>query len=213
MFTGIVETTGRIGESRPTPGGRRLRIDVGALADGCAHGASVCVSGVCLTVADRIAQTLVFDVIAETLGKSTLGSKRPGDRVNLERSLQVGDRLDGHFVQGHVDGTARVTRIVSNPREHVVWLRPQPCLRPYMIPKGSVAVDGVSLTLAAVEDGDISVALIPTTLDGTTLCSLAAGDSVNIETDIIARTVVHRLSNLSGAARLTSDALEKAGFA
>ncbi|MCH8261294.1 MAG: riboflavin synthase [Planctomycetes bacterium] len=167
----------------------------------------------CLTVADRTAQTLAFDVVAETLGKSTLGSKRPGDRVNLERSLQVGDRLDGHFVQGHVDGTACVTRIVSNPREHVVWLRPQPCLRPYMIPKGSVAVDGVSLTLAAVENHDISVALIPTTLDGTTLSSLAVGDSVNIETDIIARTVVQRLSDLSDGGRLTLDTLEKAGFA
>lgn len=213
MFTGIIETIGRIGESRPTPGGRRLRIDVGALADGCEPGASVCVSGVCLTVAEQTAQTLVFDVIAETLGKSTLGSKKPGDRVNLERSLKVGDRLDGHFVQGHVDGTARVTRIVANPRQHVVWLRPQPCLRPYMIPKGSVAVDGVSLTLAAVEDDDISVALIPTTLEGTTLSSLAAGDSVNIETDIIARTVVQRLSDLSGASRLTLDTLQQAGFA
>ena len=91
MFTGIIETIGRIGESRPTPGGRRLRIDVGALADGCEPGASVCVSGVCLTVAERTAQTLVFDVIAETLEKSTLGSNKPGDRVNLEQSLKVGD--------------------------------------------------------------------------------------------------------------------------
>ena len=103
------------------------------------------------TSGNTAGSVVAFDVITETLEKSTLGSKRPGDHVNLERSLKVNDRLDGHFVQGHVDGRATVDRVQSSPREHVIWLRPDASLGPYIIPKGSVAVDGVSLTIAAVE--------------------------------------------------------------
>ncbi len=178
-----------------------------------ALGASLCVSGVCLTVADVGADDLAFDVIKETLDKTTLGTKRVGDRVNLERSLRASDRLDGHFVQGHIDGQAAVDRIQASPLEHILWLRPDPSLTPYVIPKGSVSIDGVSLTIAALADGVFSVALIPTTLEQTTLSLLSAGDPVNIETDIITRTIVHHLSRMSGSGELTLSALREAGFA
>lgn len=213
MFTGIVERVGTITDIRPVPGGRRLRVDVGEIARECVLGASICVSGVCLTVTDIAGSVLAFDVITETLEKSTLGSKRPGERVNLERSLKADGRLDGHFVQGHVDGRAAVDRVQSSPREHVIWLRPDPSLGPYIIPKGSVAVDGVSLTIAAVEGGLFSIALIPTTLEMTTLSSTGAGDQVNIETDIIPRTVVHWLSKVPDGHGLTIESLREAGFA
>ena len=213
MFTGIVEHTGTITDTRSVSGGRRLRIDVGSMATDCAQGASVCVSGVCLTVVGTAGQVLDFDVIAETIKKSTLGSKGVGGQVNLERSLRVGDRLDGHFVQGHVDGRAIVDRVQASARECVIWLRPEQTLVPYIVPKGSVAVDGVSLTIAAMKDGSFSVALTPTTLERTTLSSLATRDSVNIETDIITRTIIHHLAHLAVPGGLTIDTLREAGFA
>jgi riboflavin synthase len=213
LFTGIVERVGTITDIRPVPGGRHLRVDVGEIAAECVLGASICVSGICLTATDIAGSVVAFDVITETLEKSTLGSKRPGGHVNLERSLKANDRLDGHFVQGHVDGRAVVDRVQSSPREHVIWLRPDASLGPYIIPKGSVAVDGVSLTIAAVDGGLFSIALIPTTLEMTTLLRASAGDQVNIETDIIARTVVHWLSKVSDGDGLTIESLREAGFA
>jgi riboflavin synthase len=212
MFTGIVETTGRIVETRVIAGGRRLRLDLGALARECKPGDSISVQGICLTVAAVMRDSLAFDVITETLQRTTLGRRHAGDRVNLERSLKVGDRLDGHFVQGHVDGTAAVTEVRHSDREYVIGLRPDEHLTPYMVPKGSVAIDGVSMTIAEVRNGDFTVALIPTTLERTTLCTLTVGDLVNIESDIIARTIVHRLAQMTDAGGLTLDALQKAGF-
>jgi riboflavin synthase len=196
VFTGIIETTGKIVETREVAGGRRLRIQAGIVAQDAKPGASISVSGVCLTVVEMTDQELSFEVISETLDRSTLGDKRQGDRVNLERSLRVGDRLDGHFVQGHIDGTARVERVITSSREHVVWFRPDVSLRPYIIPKGAIAIDGVSLTIAEVRGDTFSVALIPTTLSLTTFAQLPAGCRVNLETDIVARTIVHRLSQL-----------------
>lgn len=213
MFTGIVETTGTIFSTRPVPGGRRLSVDVGPMANECPIGASLSLSGVCLTVAEIAGSRLEFDVIIETLETSTLGSKRTGDHVNLERSLKVGDRLDGHFVQGHVDGRATVMRIQASPREYLIWLLPETELTPYIIPKGSITIDGVSLTIAAVEGGEFSVAFIPTTLQRTTLSSLKARDIVNIETDIIARTIIRHLTGMSASTGLTIDALREAGLA
>lgn len=213
MFTGIVERTGRIAATRAAVGGRRLCVDAGAMADQCCNGASVCVSGVCLTVAAVANGRIEFDVVSETLSRSTLGAKRIGDRVNLERSLSVGDRLDGHFVQGHVDGTAVVEQVDASPEDYRVWLRPADSLRPFLIPKGSVAVDGVSLTIARVERGLFSIALIPTTREHTTLSELKVRDMLNIESDIITRTVVHRLSEFFSAGSLTLESLRAAGFA
>lgn len=213
MFTGIVESIGTICASRAVGGGRRIEIKADALTADCAIGASVCISGVCLTVAARAAGMLCFDVVSETLEKSTLGEMRLGDKVNLERALPVDGRFDGHFVQGHVDGTGTVEQVSPSGHESVVWIRPQPPLLPYIIPKGSVAIDGISLTIAEVRDGAFLIALIPTTLAVTTAASFSAGQRVNIETDMIARTVVHRLSTFSSSGGLTLDKLHEAGFA
>ena len=206
MFTGIIERVGVIAHTRQTAGGRRLCIRVGPSAAECALGDSICVNGVCLTVASRSADLLEFDVIRETLDKTTLGRLRAGRRVNIERSLRLGDRLDGHFVQGHVDGAASVDRVLASPHEHVVWLRPQPHLTPYIVAKGSIAIDGVSLTIAETTGGTFSVALIPSTLERTTLGELHPGDRVNLETDIITRTIVHRLDQLAGPSELRAQA-------
>lgn len=212
MFTGIIESTGTIKSSRSASGGRVLEVQVGAIAKECALGASVCISGVCLTVSQSTDTTLSFDVIRETLDHSTLGDKRVGDKVNIERSLRVGDRLDGHFVQGHVDGIAVVDRVVSSSREHVIWLRGDSALRPCIIPKGSVALDGVSLTIAQKKGNLFSVALIPTTLDMTTFLKLASGHRVNVETDILVRTIVHTLSPEDGSEGLQWQGLREAGM-
>jgi riboflavin synthase len=199
MFTGIVQSVGVVADVRRHPGGVRLLVEAGPLTQQAKPGDSICVSGVCLTVADLAPGRFEFDVIRETLDKTTLGRVRNGDPVNLEPSLRAGDRLDGHFVQGHVDGTATVERVIAGPAEHVVWLRPQAPLQSYIIPKGSIAIDGVSLTVAAIESGAFGVALIPTTLERTTLASLQPGDRVNIESDMMVRTIVHYLQRMLGS--------------
>jgi len=212
MFTGIVELSGTVRDTRVVAGGRRLHVDAGSFAGECKNGDSVCVQGVCLTVAFAMGDSLVFDVINETLQRTTLGRKHIGDRVNLERSLRVGDRFDGHFVQGHIDGTAEVTEVRHSDREYVIGLRPQEHLTPYMVPKGSVAIDGVSMTIAEVRNRAFTVALIPTTLERTTLSALAVGDLVNLESDIIARTIVHQLMQMTEAGGLPWGAMQKAGL-
>jgi riboflavin synthase len=214
MFTGIIEALGTVTGVVAQSGGKRLSVDVGPMASEVPPGASVCVSGVCLTAAGVRPPVLEFDVITETLNKSTLGGLAVGDNVNLERSLRAGDRIDGHFVQGHADGTATVTRVVSTSEEYVIHLRTEPHLRPYIVPKGSVALDGVSLTIARVEGDAFSVALIPTTLGETTLQQLTAGDRVNVETDIIARTIVHQLSRMGSSDKgVSMEMLKEAGYA
>jgi len=180
-----------------------MTIDAGPLAEDASEGASVAVDGVCLTVCGIEGSCLDFDVITETLSRSTLGRRRVNDRVNLERSLRAGDRIDGHFVQGHVEGTAKVARRKVSDGQWVLWFQPAAEVIRYMIPKGSVAVSGVSLTIAAVQDSEFSVALIPTTLSRTTLIDLRVGDMVNVESDILARTIVHALEGIGQTAGLT----------
>lgn len=231
MFSGIVECQGCVTGLRAGGGGGvRLRVRAAGVASGTALGASVSVSGVCLTVAEIDGEHLEFDVVPETLRRTTLGDLRAGARVNLERSLRVGDRLDGHFVQGHVDGTATVAEVIRRSDEHELRFAPERGLMTYMIPKGSVAVDGVSLTIAAAAGDTFTVALIPTTLQVTTLGERCVGDRVNIETDILIRALFHRLSgagepsvaagawgaapaaSLSAVSSVTRELLERAGF-
>ena len=187
-------------------------VDAGSVAEGAAGGASVAINGVCLTVTAANGTSLDFDVITETLNRTNLGRLARGDQVNLERSLRPDSRLDGHFVQGHVDGTALVTRRQVSDREWVLWLRPDEAVRPCIIRKGSVAIDGISLTVAAVESEEFSVAIIPTTLKLTTLESRRVGDRVNVESDIIARTIIHHLRSMSSAGGLTRDTLREHGY-
>ncbi|MBN1491677.1 MAG: riboflavin synthase [Phycisphaerae bacterium] len=215
MFTGIIETTGTVDSLRSTAAGARLVIDAPHLAGTPALGASLCINGVCQSVAAEAIPRLEFDVVPETLRRTTIGRLRRGDVVNLEQALRPSDRLDGHIVQGHVDGIARIVRIDTGA-EHLVTLELQePALAQYLIPKGSIAVDGISLTLASISDRQFSVALIPTTLERTTLGQRRPGDAVNIETDILARTVVSLLQRLDPQRPrpITPEFLQKHGFA
>ncbi|NLF32958.1 MAG: riboflavin synthase [Planctomycetes bacterium] len=214
MFTGIIQYVGRLERTTSTSAGRRLRVEVGPLAARVAHGASIAVNGVCQTVAAIDGASVEFDAVAETLRRTTLGTLAAGGRVNLEAALRVGDGLDGHIVQGHVDGIARVDRIDRGGGQHVMGFAAERILTEEMVAKGSVAIDGVSLTLVDVADGRFGVTLIPTTAAATTLGSLGVGDAVNVETDILGKYVRRMLTPHGGASGgVTLEQLRKAGFA
>lgn len=217
MFTGIIQHIGAVrGTSAAAGGGLRLRVDVGPLADGLALGDSVAVDGVCLTACRISGGEAEFDAVAETVSRSTLSSLRAGAKVNLERPLQAGGRLDGHIVQGHVDGVAEVSRIDAAGGQWTVELSCGRELTDEMVVKGSVAIAGVSLTLTAAGEGRFAVALIPTTRQRTTLGELRVGTRVNVETDVIGKYVVKYLRQMSaapgGASGLTMEKLRAAGF-
>lgn len=212
MFTGIVRHVGTVKDVRPAGAGSRLAIDVGPIADGLSLGDSVAVNGACLTVSQLSGSVGQFDVISETLSLTTLGGLRAGSRVNLEPALRLGDGLDGHLVQGHVDGVAAVSHISKAEQWKVSFSASREFLDA-MIPKGSVAIDGVSLTLVDVSGDIFSVALIPTTLGDTTLAALAVGGKVNIETDLIGKYVRKSLGGLISSGGLTMEKLRDAGFA
>lgn len=188
MFTGIVQKTARVLGMADGPGFRRLTL-VDEWND-LKLGESIAVNGCCLTIAELPPGEVGFDVIAETLAKTNLGLLRENDRVNVERSLRLGDRLDGHFVQGHIDGRAMITDIHSGPDECRMTLQVPQELAKYLAPKGSVTLDGVSLTLAAVEGQAVQVALIPTTLTITNLGTRTPGWPMNLEVDILSKTVI-----------------------
>ncbi|WP_248965533.1 riboflavin synthase [Sphaerisporangium perillae] len=189
MFTGIVEELGEIAAMEPLPDAARLSIRGKAVAPGARHGESIAVNGVCLTVVDVDGDTFTADVMKETLDRSSLGSLSPGTRVNLERAVRADQRLGGHIVQGHVDGTGVV--LAREPAEHweIVRVSLPAGLDRYVVEKGSIAVDGVSLTVADVRPGEFAVSLIPTTLQLTTLGRKQPGDPVNLEVDVIAKYV------------------------
>jgi riboflavin synthase len=215
MFTGIIQRVGEVRAVRSTGGGKRLTIDLGPLAEGLAAGDSVAVSGACLT-ACRIARAEAdFDLSAETLSRTTLCDASPGTKVNLERPLRLSDELGGHLVQGHVDGVGEVRRIDRRADEWTVELAAPRQLTDEMVEKGSVALAGVSLTITHVADGAFGVALIPTTLEKTTLGGISVGSKVNVETDVIGKYVRRYLQQASHApqARLTLEKLREAGFA
>ena len=215
MFTGIIRHVGVVKSTRPAAGGLRLAIDAGPLAEGLGLGDSIAVNGACLTAAGISGPTVEMDVMAETVARTTLGDLRPGGKANLERPMTLGGTLDGHMVQGHVDGTATVKQ-VRRGEAYVVEFTAAADLTAQMVPKGSVAVDGVSLTLVDVSADGFSVALIPTTLADTTLGDLSAGSKVNVETDVIGKYVLKYLRQMGGAGAqggpLTLEKLTEAGF-
>ncbi len=202
MFTGLVQALGTIQAVMDTPTGRRIIVDASAMGPTSFEiGDSIAISGVCLSIV-RIepGQRLEFDAVRETLAVTTLGSKNPGDAVNLEQSMRADDLFGGHFVQGHVDAVAHVVKIRADPADWRIYFAiPETC-RDMIVPKGSVALDGVSMTIASVEPDSFSVAVIPLTREKTTLGTLILGGRVNIETDILTRTVVNYLKNLDPAA-------------
>jgi riboflavin synthase len=201
MFTGLVEALGVVRQLSDEGAGRRLVLEEPALAGGLVLGESVAVNGVCLTVVGREGPSFAFEVGPETLCRTNLGALAAGDRVNLERSLRLSDRLGGHLVQGHVDGTGTVDERLVHGEWLTVWFRCPPALAAQMVGKGSVAVDGVSLTLVDVEAGRFSVALIPHTLAQTTLGFKGPGAVVNLETDLVGKYVWNYLQRLGPAGR------------
>jgi riboflavin synthase len=188
MFTGIVRELGTVDAFD----GSRLVVAAPETAAAAAVGDSVAVAGVCLTVVANEDGRLAFDAVPETLSRTALGGLQPGDAVNVEPSLRVGDPLGGHVVQGHVDAVGRVRSVTPEGASHRVWIDAPETVVRYCIEKGSIAVDGVSLTVAAFDDDGFAVALIPHTLAVTTLGRLEPGDEVNLEADVLGK-VVERL--------------------
>lgn len=184
MFTGIVEELGTITSVDPSAEGLRLTVSASTVTQDARHGDSIAVNGVCLTVVELFDDGFTVDVVGETLRRSSLKGRGPGDRVNLERALAVGDRLGGHIVQGHVDGTGV---LLPGDPDGYTRFRVGESLTRYLVEKGSIAVDGVSLTVVDVGADAFSVALIPATKELTTLGFRQPGDEVNIEVDILAK--------------------------
>lgn len=194
MFTGIVEGRGTVRGA-----GRRLVVACGGVASDADLGASIAVNGVCLTVVGREADSLSFDLSDETLERTALGRLTEGDEVNLERPMAAGGRFGGHIVQGHVDGVGSVAALELDATGGATLdVAVPPGLRRYLVEKGSVTVDGVSLTIAAVLPEGFRIALIPHTLAGTTLGALRTGDAVNLEVDVIAKYVEAMLEGRTG---------------
>lgn len=192
MFTGIVEGTGQVLEIKKKENLYVLKLALGKFLRGTRVGDSICVDGVCLTVTHKDAKGLSFDLMKETLEATTLKDYAAGRRVNLERSLKVNSRLGGHFVSGHVDGVGIFQKVMTLPN-YVEWQVAVPRdLARYIVPKGSVAIDGVSLTVGEVRRESFSVYLIPHTLEVTTFGVKKAGDKLNIETDILAKYILYQ---------------------
>jgi riboflavin synthase len=196
VFTGIVEGLAKVKSVSKAGRGAdtAMIVSLGRLGRGLKIGDSVCINGACLTVTKLSKGDARFEMVAETIRRTSLGSVRPGDRVNIERSMKVGSRLEGHFVLGHVDGTATIEDIVRLPSETKMWFRLDSAeLARSLVPKGSVAIDGISLTVVDVDGDGFSISLIPHTLDITTLGIKSKGDRVNIETDVLNKYVAKSL--------------------
>ena len=196
MFTGIVEGLAVVKSVAKAKKGADtvMRVRLGRMARGLKTGDSVCINGVCLTVTKLSKGEAQFEMVAETMRRTSLGSVRPGGMVNIERSMKVGDRLEGHFVLGHVDGTATIVDKIEKQSETTMWLSlDSKELSSALVPKGSIAVDGVSLTVVDVDGEKFSVSLIPRTLEITSLGAKDKGDKVNIETDVLSKYVAKNL--------------------
>ncbi len=198
MFTGIIEELGEIVSFEQAGDAWRLTVRGPVAVSDAGHGDSIAVNGLCLTVVEQTADAFTADVMQISVDMSTLADRRAGDRVNLERAAALGSRLGGHIVQGHIDGTARVLSVADGDGQRTIRFALDPALAHLVVRKGSIAVDGVSLTVSAVSGADqaeqwFEVSLIPETLVATTLGSLAAGDRANLETDIVARHVERML--------------------
>ncbi|OAN33684.1 riboflavin synthase [Microbacterium sp. H83] len=199
MFTGIIEEIGEITAIAPAGDGWRLTVRAPKAASDAVHGESIAVSGVCLTVVDSTAETFDADVMKQTLDVAALGSATVGTRVNIEKAMPVGARLGGHIVQGHVDGVGSVVEVRPGAQWSVLRISLPADLAPLVVDKGSISVDGTSLTVSAVSAPSdpapwFEVSLIPQTLGATTLGTRAVGDRVNLETDILARHVERLLA-------------------
>ncbi len=212
MFTGLVSDMGVVERLEPRSGGARITIRPGALpVDDLVLGESVACNGACLTVVERGNGTMSFDAVPETLARTTLGGWRSGTRVNLERALRLSDRLGGHLVQGHVDAVGKVLARTAEGQGARLAIGLPAAIAPLVAEKGSIAVDGVSLTVARADRDRFEVALIPETLARTVLGAAGPGTPVNLEADVVARHVA-RLKEFAGSSGVTEGALREWGY-
>jgi len=192
MFTGIIIGTGKVTKLNPKPKSRsaiQMTVDLGKYVRGLKIGQSVAINGVCLSATKISRNKCVFEMIDETIKKTDLGNVKVGSTVNIERSLKVGDRLEGHFVLGHMDGVATITKIEKKPKEVKFWFKIPKKLTKYVVKKGSIALDGISLTVVDTKKDTTSVCLIPQTIKVTNFKSKKVGDRLNIETDILGKYI------------------------
>ena len=193
MFTGIIEGIGKIENISKNTKNRsaiQMTVNLGKYAKGLKIGQSVALNGVCLTATKLTKSNCIFEMIEETTNKTDLGNLKPGDIVNIERSLRTGDRLEGHFVLGHVDGVGTIKKIQNKPKEVQVWFEIPKELSKYVVKKGSIAVDGISLTVVDIKNNLASVCLIPHTIEITNFKTKNVGDKINIETDILGKYIL-----------------------
>jgi len=213
MFTGLIKAICTVKSAYAAGGGMRLALDLGKLAEECKLGDSIATNGICLTIAQLRGNLAEFEVSGETLAKSTLGRLKSSSPVNVELAMKAADRFGGHFVLGHVDGSATIKTIERQEQFAVIKFAANPELLNQMVIKGSVAVDGISLTIANIDKDGFSVAVIPQTLKATTLGAAKVGDTVNIETDIIIKTVKKQIEKiLPQKQSLTTERLKELGF-
>ena len=213
MFTGLIKAICTVKSVYTTGGGMRLTVDLGKLAEESKIGDSIAINGVCLTIAQLRGSLADFEVSGETLTKSTLGKLKSSSPVNTELAMKATDRFGGHFVLGHVDGIATIKAIERQGQFADIKFAANPKLLAQMVVKGSVAVDGISLTIANMDENSFSVSIIPETLKKTTLGRAKIGDAVNIETDIIIKTIKKQLEKiLPQKQSLTTERLKELGF-
>ena len=213
MFTGIVEYLGKVKQVKLQADSAIIVVDIGPLSVDVSPGDSIAVNGACLTVTQIKDSDVYFDVSTETLNLTAIGKLKTSDKVNIERSLKMGDQLGGHFVTGHVDGVGTINKVENKPGQCTVWFSVSKELANMMIKKGSVSIDGISLTIVEIREGLFSVALIPYTLEVTTLGFKKAGEQVNIETDMLGKWVKRILTtNDTTTSGITEEMLKKKGF-
>jgi len=215
MFTGLIEAVRPIISNSPVTGGRQLCLSLDELADDAKPGDSICVNGACLTIGRLVGRKAYFDIMAETLRVSTLDKLKAGDKVNLERAMRADGRFGGHIVQGHVDGIGLIEQIERGKNQHIMWIATEPELMKLCIGKGSIAVDGVSLTIAQIQKQRFSVSLIATTLKDTNLGLRKPSDKVNLEADLISKMIDKRLNEIlpqNGKTSLSIERLRQQGF-
>ncbi len=212
MFTGLIEAIGVVKAVRPNSSAAMLSIDIGSLAEDVKIGDSIAINGICLTAA-AIDKTIVqFDVSPETLAASSIKTLKTNSAVNIERAMKLSDRFGGHFVQGHVDASVKVQNITDSGKFKIMSLSCHKELLAQLLPKGSVAINGISLTISEINPTSFGVCLIPETIKNTTLKNTKTGDIVNIEIDIITKTVASQLANMVSTNSLTAEKIRQLGF-
>ena len=211
MFTGIIERQGKVIKKENITNALRLQVELGPLAGPVKDGDSIAVNGTCLTVTKKSGQTVFFDVVSETVKKTNLKDIKVGELVNLERAIQAGQPFGGHFVQGHVDGVGSIIKKTNTGTGCRIDISVPSRITNFMIEKGSIAVDGISLTLIDIKKDQISIALIPFTLEQTSLGHKNKGDKVNIEVDLLGKWV-NKLLGKMGQSKLTLEGLAGEGF-